>query len=305
MSRVAVVTIAHGRHEHLTAQHDSLAGGTRPPDDYVAVAMDDPAIQPVTRRGLAREVLHLAADPRGRPLAAARNRGVERALSRGADTVVVLDVDCLAGRDLVAAYAGVVAERPDRVWSGPVTYLPPPPTGGYDLDRLDEMDDPHPGRPDPGPSHVLDELDPDLFWSLSFAVTRTTWHRVGGFCEDYVGYGAEDTDFGHRVVQAGSAHAMAGGARAFHQWHEVSTPPVEHLDDILRNGEIFRDRWGRWPMEDWLEAFAERGLVARRQASWVRADGSEAADGAEGAGPADPRDDPRSGHLSAGRNLEA
>ena len=44
MTRVAVVTIAHGRHEHLAAQHRSLARGTVRPDHYLAVAMDDPAI---------------------------------------------------------------------------------------------------------------------------------------------------------------------------------------------------------------------------------------------------------------------
>ena len=38
MTRVAVVTIAHGRHAHLAAQHRSLARGTHRPDHYLAVA---------------------------------------------------------------------------------------------------------------------------------------------------------------------------------------------------------------------------------------------------------------------------
>lgn len=42
----------------------------------------------------------------------------------------------------------------------------------------------------------------------------------------------------------------------------MSDPPVEHLDDILRNGALFRRRWGRWPMTGWLEAFASAGLVS-------------------------------------------
>ena len=39
---VAVVTIAHRRHEHLAAQHRSLALGSRRPDHYVVVSATEP-----------------------------------------------------------------------------------------------------------------------------------------------------------------------------------------------------------------------------------------------------------------------
>ena len=43
----------------------------------------------------------------------------------------------------------------------------------------------------------------------------------------------------------------------------MSRPPVEHVDDIVRNAEVYRRRWGVTPMLGWLEAFEERGLVRR------------------------------------------
>jgi N-acetylglucosaminyl-diphospho-decaprenol L-rhamnosyltransferase len=270
VNRVAVVTIVHGRHDHLAAQHESLVRGSRRPDLHVVVAMDDPAVGPADAPALRREVVRIGRHPLGLPLAAARNRGVARALHRGADVVVLLDVDCLAGRDLVTAYAEAVADDPDTVWSGPVTYLAEPPADGYRVDRLDLLDDPHPARPDPGRGQAVRRADPDLFWSLSFALSRAAWRRVGGFCEDYVGYGAEDTDFGHRVVGAGLEHGWLGDARAYHQWHPVSSPPVEHLDDVLRNAAIFHQRWARWPMEGWLTAFEQRGLAEQRDGRWTR-----------------------------------
>ena len=61
-----------------------------------------------------------------------------------------------------------------------------------------------------------------------------------------------------------------GGARAYHQHHPVSSPPVEHLDDILRNGRLFHERWGEWPMAGWLEEFERRGLVRREDGHWTR-----------------------------------
>ncbi|CAM3660188.1 glycosyltransferase family 2 protein [Nocardioides zeicaulis] len=271
---VAVVTIAHGRREHLAAQHRSLALGSRRPDHYVVVAMDDPSLVPSTDLGLSSTVERIGRADGRLPLAAARNQGVRTAIARGAEVVVLLDVDCLAGEHLVEAYAEVVAADPWVVWSGPVTYLPPPPATGYPYHpaHLAGWDDPHRGRPRPRAGEVVRDLDPDLFWSLSFAVSAPAWDHVGGFCEDYTGYGAEDTDLGRSVVARGLGLSVTGGARAYHQHHPVSRPPVEHLDDILRNGRTFHARWGFWPMTGWLEAMAAMGLVRCTGPDWVRVD---------------------------------
>ena len=253
----AVVTVVHGRHEHLARQRASLAASTVP-FSHVVVAMDDPVVAAATWSSAS-----LPSTPLGLPLAAARNRGAQIALDRGATALVFLDVDCLAAPGMVEAYAGVVADESATVWSGPVTYLDPPPADGYDLTALEALDSPHPGRPAPRVGERLRDADPDLFWSLSFACSPEVWHRTGGFCEDYVGYGGEDTDFGRVVADVGLGLGWVGSARAFHQWHPVSRPPIEHVTDIVRNAEVFRERWGATPMLGWLEAFEERGLVRR------------------------------------------
>ena len=266
----AVITIAHGRHDHLVAQHRSLVAGSTLPDEYVVVAMDDPDLLGWCPDGpLAPVLLPVPMTPLGLPLAAARNAGVARALEGGADTVICLDVDCLAGPDLVAGYTDAVERSPEVVWSGPVTYLPPSPSG-YDLGSLASMDDPHPARPAPEPGEHQLGAAPDLFWSLSFALHRQAWLGTGGFCEDYVGYGGEDTDFGQTIVAAGLGLGWNGTARAYHQHHESHDPPLQHVDDILRNGRLFHDRWGRWPMTGWLEEFERRGLVRRAGPHWER-----------------------------------
>jgi hypothetical protein len=41
----------------------------------------------------------------------------------------------------------------------------------------------------------------------------------------------------------------------------VSAPPVEHVTDIVRNANRFRERWGWFPMQGWLDAFADLGLA--------------------------------------------
>lgn len=265
MSTVAAVTIVHGRHEHLANQAVALDGGTRNPDLWVVVAMNDPTLSVP-----GAYVLHLDTDLTGLPLAAARNLGARHAISLGAEVLIFLDVDCLPGPRLIEACARAVDEEPDVVWSAVVTYLSPPPAQGYDLSNLQAYDAPHPGRPAPGAGERLVNPDPDLFWSLCFAVDHRTWRRVGGFCEEYIGYGGEDTDFARVVHQQGFRHGWLGDARVYHQHHEVETPPVRHVDSIVRNAGIFHARWGQWPMTTWLTAFAELGLVDVRDGRWQR-----------------------------------
>jgi GT2 family glycosyltransferase len=216
-------------------------------------------------------VVEVASTGAGLPLATARNAGARRAIDDGADVLILLDVDCLAGPELVAGYLAAVDVAPETVWSGPVTYLPPPPPAGYDIDRLPELDDPHPARPAPLPGELVPEADPDLFWSLSFALHTKTWLRVGGFCEEYSGYGGEDTDFARLAVASGVRFGWSGTPRAYHQYHPTTDPPVQHHESILRNATLFHRRWGTWPMGGWLDEFQRLGLIVRKADGWTAA----------------------------------
>ena len=262
--KVSVITLVHGRHAHLAAQQQALLRSSRLPDDYVIVAMDDPGVAasfPDPR--LPGTVVELPRTGTALPLAKARNAGARAALQRGADLLLFLDVDCLPGPDLVAGYVAAATDdaASARLLCGPVTYLDPPGPQGYCLDRLSDLDSPHPARPAPLPGEIFPDDNPDLFWSLSFAVTAETWNRIGGFCEDYTGYGGEDTDFARLAGRAGAGLAWVGAARAYHQFHPTQDPPVQHVADIVRNANLFHARWGSWPMGGWLQGFRDRGLI--------------------------------------------
>lgn len=258
--RTAVVTVAAGRIEHLRNQIRSLRR-QRTDCDQVVVSMGDPEVAELARRSRVHTVALDAVGPL--PLAAARNLGARTALARGADLLVFLDFDCLPDDRLLDRYRAAAGADPDArvLLCGPVTYLSPPPPDGYDLRALRRYRRPHPARPAPDDHVLLDSADVDLFWSLSFAVTASTWRSIGGFCTRYRGYGGEDTDFARKAAAVGAHIRWVGGADAYHQYHPVSDPPVEHLDDILVNARTFHRRWGSWPMRGWLDSFAEQGLV--------------------------------------------
>src|SRR5699024_12716096 len=97
------------------------------------------------------------------------------------------------------------------------------------------------------------------------------WAFVGACGEGYVLYGGAHPESAPLRRAKCRRMRWVGGAHAYHQWHPVSSPPVEHLDDILTNATRFHSIWGFWPMEGWLEAFADRGLATYRDGKWVRA----------------------------------
>jgi len=264
--RTAVITTVHGRHDHLRRHLAGLKRSTRPPDMHIVVALGDPTLRDVIAEthSPARVVDHDDASPR-LPVAQGRNIGATTAVDDGAQLLVFLDVDCILGADLIDRYhdAATQPEHAKALLCGPVTYLPPPGPNGYTVNQLSNQVNPHPDRPAPPRTDIVTSTDYRLFWSLSFAASAATWNRIGGFCELYRGYGAEDTDFAQCAAEAGVTMRWVGGADAFHQYHPVSNPPIEHLDDILRNAAVFHRRWRWWPMAGWLREFQELGLIRR------------------------------------------
>jgi GT2 family glycosyltransferase len=264
--RTAVVTIAHGRHEHLRGQGWGLLRQTRPADLYVVVEMGDPDIPAVAREQHPDVItVELPANATDLPLARARTAGARAAVDAGADVLVFLDVDCIPEASAVERYAEVLSTARSAgpvVACGEVRYLPAVDhPADYRVAGLADRAEPHPARPAPARGAVVPADDMRLFWSLSFAVTATDWQTLEGFDETYVGYGAEETDFGQRLAAARGALLWVGGATAYHQHHASEVPPIQHLESIVRNANLFRDRWDWFPMDGWLAAFEARGLA--------------------------------------------
>jgi GT2 family glycosyltransferase len=256
----AVVTIVRGRAGHLHNLVLGLLRGSQPPAELVVVVMggDDPTLGLPTTPFPLRTV---SCEPTGDelPLARARNLGVATTTS---PAVVLLDVDCIPGRELVARYTTALTERA-ALLMGSVRYLDP---GAADADwtehGLHRRSQPHPSRPVPAAEGAVPTDRYELFWSLSFGVRRTTFvDTIGGFDEQLDGYGGEDTDLAFAARAAGVPLAWLPAAVAYHQHHDTFSPPLNHLRSIVANARRFRAKWGIWPMEGWLTAFEQLGLV--------------------------------------------
>lgn len=273
--RTALITIVSGRHEHLRRHLEWVSRLDPEPYVHVVVSMGDPRIADlVAANGAGRGVVISMEPTEELPLAAARNRGVASARELGADAVVLLDVDCLPERELIGDYERALTSLRSgpAVISGRVKYLPDGMTeADYTPDRVAELGRDHGARVIPrGPAP--EEADPRMLWSLNIATTVVDWNRIGGFDEAYVGYGAEDTDFGQRLVAAGGSMWWSGLACAYHQYHPTVTPPVQHAASIARNANLFRGKWGFDPMEGWLREMLESGHLRRESDQWRAAE---------------------------------
>lgn len=255
-----MVTLVRNRTEHLANVLRGLARQSRIPDEVVVVVMggQDPEGR-VPELGLPLTYVRMPVTDGQLPLASARNTGAETA---SADRLIFLDVDCIPGAELVGRYADALDVH-ELLLMGEVRYLEPDATAErWDEAVLRRRSQPHPARIAPGTEGLILTDRHELFWSLSFAVRRDTFlTTIGGFDPALDGYGGEDTDLAFTARAQGVPLAWLGAAVAYHQHHETFAPPLQHLASIVANATVFRRKWGVWPMEGWLTAFHELGLV--------------------------------------------
>lgn len=252
----AVLTLAGGRDDRLADLVRGLEAQTLLPDEVVVADLGGRSRIPRTAAFPLRVVALDVAG--GLPLAAARNAAVRAASS---DELILLDVDCLPSRELVAGYTEALAQVPGIVMGGVRYGSPGARVRPGDDDALRAAGEPHPARPLPPPGVTRTDRYA-LLWSLSFALHRDTFEGTGGFDPGYTGYGAEDTDFAFAARAGGVPLAWTGGAECLHQHHPGCMPPIDRLESVVANAQRFRARWGTWPMEGWLAAFARLGLVS-------------------------------------------
>jgi GT2 family glycosyltransferase len=260
MMDLSVCTLVRDRNRYLPALLDALARQTvRPRELIVAVAGgQDPA--PLLREAPlpVRQIDLVAPDDRI-PYAEARNAAA--AAAQG-EALVFLDADCLPAASFTASVTSALGPH-DALCIGQVYYLPPdvPDEALRDEEALREAGRAHPARPEPPETGSAASRRYEMAWGLCMALRTATFFRLGGFDTRYDGYAGEDTDLAFTCRAAGVPLRVVAGADVFHQHHDVFEPPIHQLRATLANAQAFHDKWGRWPMEGWLQGFADAGLV--------------------------------------------
>ncbi|SPJ24851.1 glycosyltransferase family 2 protein [Palleronia abyssalis] len=254
---ISALTIASGREAHLANLIRGLARQTHPVAELVVAVMQDAPYQNLPDVPFpVRQVMVPVAE--GLPLAAARNAAAQAAKSA---ILAFVDVDCIPGPDFAADYAHAVGTH-GGLHMGEVGYLPEgAAAAGIDFDAFEAIAKRHPDRQAPPKDGIAPCTDYRCFWSLTFALTAEDFAATGGFDERFVGYGGEDTDFGRKLEESGLPIHWVKGAKVYHQYHPHFMPPIHHVASVVRNSELFREKWGHRTMGHWLYAFERMGLI--------------------------------------------
>lgn len=253
IENTTVITLNKGRDAHLARLLEGLARGPRP----AACVVVEMGAEPPPLPDYGFPVRRIVLDSAGLPLARARNAGRTAAAT---ERLIFLDVDCIPSADLVESL-GRDLGRADGLICCEIRYLPAGAVSdGWTEAGLRAAGHPHPVRVFPA-SGLARTDNPGLFWSLAFGIRAATFDRLGGFDEDFDGYGAEDTDLAFRADALGIPVLLSAGGQAFHQHHLACDPPLQHFADIVRNATRFSLQHGLWPMDGWLDAFGRLGLI--------------------------------------------
>ncbi|MFC4211234.1 glycosyltransferase [Pedobacter lithocola] len=250
MDKISVLTLVYGRKEALKNFLSGLKTSTQLPDELVIVFMNEPICDLPEMPFLVRcfQIFH----ENKIPLAAARNKAAKAAQN---NLLIFLDVDCIPSKTLISTYAKSFESQ--KLLVGTVRYLN---NGATEQDeflaKLELLSKPDPIRSD------LYEIPYELFWSLNFACHKIDYDCIGGFDENFQGYGAEDTDFSFAARRKHVKLKMVD-ACAYHQYHPSYSPPLNHFKDIVLNAERFFMKWNIWPMEGWLKQFIDMGLISK------------------------------------------
>ena len=262
---VTVATLVRGRQVHLDHLVAGLLAQTSAPDELVIAYMQEQPPQVASPLPFSVSCVQIPGDVL--PLASARNSAAYAATG---DILAFLDVDCIADRNFIRRAREAIQNAEDGVYMPEIRYLPAMSHGWLDEAQsrpdyalLEGAGVRHPAKPSLAEVATKRVEDYGELWGLAFILLRQNWFAAGGMDEDYVGYGAEETDFGQRLRVAGLPLCWLGGTICYHQHHAVHNPPLQHFDSIVENARRFHDRWGDWCMTYWLDEFEKRGYLLR------------------------------------------
>ena len=257
---LTVVVPAGGRQEHLARCLTSLRRSTIQLEVIVVDLLADAG---VVADGADRVLPCRPHRSGALRIGEARNIGAAAATS---ERLCFLDVDCVVEPwaperwlDALHAFDNALLAPPVRYlregWSARLDTSDPVGTPAW-IAESDASD-----RPRPAVDTVATYAEYDLFWSLAFCCTSSTFVDLGGFDSSFVGYGAEDTDFARRARRRSTPFVWLAAGVAYHQYHPPTRLDPSHVGALVANATRFRRRWGTWPMRGWLDELAAQGLV--------------------------------------------
>ena len=250
----SLITITANKNNHLNNLLEAISLQTILPREVIVVDLTgDVKIEKEYNFFIKVQALHFTGDSLS--IAAAKNLGARNAWE---EDLIFLNVDCIPNPSFIEKMeehllcaSGLIAGEP-RQLKAPIEEL-------NNEKSLFENSFYHDNRPE-----LTKELtscsDPGMFWSPGFGIKKKLFFDLGGFDENYLGVGPEDTDFAFSVREKKIDFYLAKNV-VYHHPPEKANISRNDFDSIIRNSNYFYKKWGEWPMKTELKIFAEKDLI--------------------------------------------
>lgn len=244
-NKFSVVTIVKNRVEQLHHLIANLENASCKPDELVVVWMAPPSDNSLIKSAHF-SIQHCFETSDALPIPRARNKGFRNAQN---ERIVYMDVDCVSHPDLLGEL--------QKNWESDTLF-------SCTLVERDKVPDPNDMSFFQKQAKGLraEPTSMDAFRSSFFALEKANFIQLGGFDEEYEGFGIGDIDFATRCARAG-VRMLKIPLTTYTLYRANYQYPLHHLLDIVRNANIYRKKWGHFPATEWLSAFAANGYISR------------------------------------------
>lgn len=256
--RLSIIIIVKNRQSHLENTLLSIENNFPYFSEVIVVHMNQPIqkeLKDLVSYNLNQVTIYSTSE--ALPLAKARNLGAQVATS---ETLFFLDVDCALKEDTCLEYLKVCREKPLNIYMSKCLYLEEPIKDIHNLQN--QVSEEHPKR-------TL-EVFPrwQLFWSLSFVISKTWFNHLGQFDPNFVNYGGEDTELSYRNYLQGGKLIWVPDAVVYHQPHENNELPIHHIESVVNNINYFYNKHGFYIMEDWIKGFEDLNMIKKQNGQY-------------------------------------
>ena len=267
-SPVSAVTIVKSRTEKLCNLISQLEQCSPTPDELVLVWMAPPSDLSLIKSDKF-DIVHKFTTQGELPIAKARNKGMQAAKHAN---LAYLNVDAVISPSLFRD--GLLALKDNSVVFTSVVFLPSERCNktysdiskneqqiGY-LASNDETlpEDDNNEIPSREKENHHGKFSDDSICSTVFFIRKADFQKTGGFDEGYAGFGLNDEDFFTNCRALGYSLEQLP-TRTFAPQRPNYQCPVNHLLDFVHNAQRFYSKWGFYPCENVLNAYAEEGYI--------------------------------------------
>lgn len=243
MKKFSIVLIAYNNRDSVKACLASIEKLDYDPQDFDVILVDDGSDEPLVQTltldsSIQFQTVYL---PRSSTSSRARARNQGAALAQS-DSLVFVDSDHYLSAQLLQGYARYFDTFPSKKmvlgtrvdlegWQTSLLFEGKRSSDAL-FERIRSRDYRYELEKTVGMPFNRMAAKWNLFWSCNFAIQKSFFDSLGGFDEQFLGWGMEDVEFGYRVLQSGEDFDLLEN-NIYHFFNDFPFLPQKYIEWVI------------------------------------------------------------------------